>query len=127
MLPYIFTVPTIYFVNIYLKLEIPIDVQHYFDSSNVRGEGNSVVCINREIFLGPEDARICFTLLTTTRDCSDIQRRVLLITIFFEILFFILILLKIKSTMCGIGALNTKKCPSLWFVFNPISFTFLSL
>jgi len=63
MLPYIFTVPTIYFVNIYLKLEIPINVQHYFDLSNVRGEGNSVVCINREIFLGPEDARICFTLL----------------------------------------------------------------
>jgi len=30
-------------------------------SSKVRVEGNSVIFTNREIFLGPEDARICFT------------------------------------------------------------------
>ena len=52
------TLPTLYFV---LKLEQHINVRRYFDSSKVRGEGNSVIFINREILPGPEDARICFT------------------------------------------------------------------
>jgi len=52
----------IYFVNIYLKLELPIHLRRYFDSSKVRGEGNSVVFITREILPGPEDARICLTM-----------------------------------------------------------------
>jgi len=34
----------------------------FFYSSMVRGEGNSVIFIKREILLCPEDARICFIL-----------------------------------------------------------------
>jgi len=49
-----------FLVNIDLQLELPINVRRYFDSSKVRGEGNSVIFINREILPGPEDARICF-------------------------------------------------------------------
>ena len=65
----------LYFVNIVLKLEWPKNVWCYFDSSKVRGEGNSVIqCIkifiNQEIIPGPKDAHICFTFLTTTRDFS---------------------------------------------------------
>ena len=37
-------------------------VRRYFDSSEVRGEGNSVLFINRKIFPGPEDTHICFTI-----------------------------------------------------------------
>jgi len=56
------------------------NVRRYFDSSKVRGEGNSVLIINREILPGQVDAPICFTFLTTTRDFSEIQRSVLLQT-----------------------------------------------
>ena len=35
-------------------------------SCKVRGEGNSVIFINREILPGPENARICFHILLTT-------------------------------------------------------------
>jgi len=35
-------------------------VRHYFDSSKVRGEGNSVIFINQEILPGPQDVHICF-------------------------------------------------------------------
>jgi len=45
---------TLYLVNIDLKLEWPINVRRYFDSSKVRGEENSVIFINLEIFPGPE-------------------------------------------------------------------------
>jgi len=52
---------TLYFVNIVLKLEWHINVRRYFGSCKVRGEGNSVIFINRKILSGPEDARSCFT------------------------------------------------------------------
>jgi len=58
---------------------------------------------------GPEDARICFTFLRTTREFSEIQRSALLIMIICEILLFILICFtfwELKSTMGGIGALS---------------------
>ena len=42
-------------------------MQHHVDSSKVRGKGNSVILVNREILSGREDARICFTFLSTTR------------------------------------------------------------
>ena len=60
-------------------------VRRYFDSSKVRGKGN--------IYKpgSPEDAGICITILTTTRDFCEIQRSNLLITIICEILLFILI------------------------------------
>jgi len=81
----------VYFVNIALKLELPINVRRYFDSSKARDEGNFVIFLNREILLVPEDARICFTVLTTTRDFSEIQSCILLIMIIYVILVFILI------------------------------------
>jgi len=84
----------IYFVNIALKLELPINVRCYFDSSKARGEGNFVIFIYRKILLVPEDARICFTVslfLTTTKDFSEIQSSILLIMIIYVILVFILI------------------------------------
>jgi len=66
-------------------------MRRYLDSRKVRGEGNSVVIINREILLGPEDARICFPFIATTRDFSAIQRSILLMMSICEILLFILI------------------------------------
>jgi len=54
-------------------------VRRIFDSSKVRGEVNSLILINQEILPGPEEARICFTFLTTTRDFSELQRSFLLI------------------------------------------------
>ena len=51
----------LYFVDIVLKLEWPINVRRYYGSSKVRGEGNSVIFINREILPRPQDASICFT------------------------------------------------------------------
>jgi len=74
----------LYLVNIDLNLEWPIHVRHYFDSSRVRGDGNSVIFINWEILTGPGD-------VSTTRDFSEILRSILLIMIFYEILLFILI------------------------------------
>jgi len=70
----ILTVSTLYFVNIVLKLECPNIVRFHFDSSKVRGEGNSVIFINQEILPGPEDAPICLTFLTTTMDFSEIKK-----------------------------------------------------
>jgi len=63
----------------------------HFDATKVRGEGNFVihVFINCEIFPGQEDARICFTFLTTTRDFSEIQGSIILFIC--EILLFIFI------------------------------------
>ena len=60
-----FTIPTIYFVIIDLKLKLPINVRRYFKSSKVRGEGNSVIFINWEILPGAEDANgfISFILM----------------------------------------------------------------
>jgi len=82
----------IYFVNINLKLKLPITVRSYFDSSKVRRERNSIILIYIVpcILLGPEDARIGFTFFTTTRDFSEIQRSILLVMINCEILLFIL-------------------------------------
>ena len=42
-MPYIFNVPTIYFVNTDLQLELHINVRRYNYSSKVHGEGNSVI------------------------------------------------------------------------------------
>ena len=61
---------TLYFVNIVLKLEWPINVRRYFGSCKVCGKGNSVIFINREILPGPEDARICFTFFKRHRGIS---------------------------------------------------------
>jgi len=85
----------------------------------LRGEGNSVTFINREILPGPEDARICLTLFfkTTTREFSEIQRNILLIMNICEILLFCVILFvcfclyflwvgELKSTIGEIGALK---------------------
>jgi len=78
-LPKIVTVPTLYCVNIDLKLELPINALRYLDPSKVRGEGISVIFLNRKILPGPEDARICFLFLTTA--ILGIQRSILLIMI----------------------------------------------
>ena len=56
-------------------------VRRHFDSSKVRTEENSIIFINREILPGPEDARVCFTFLTTTRHFNEIQRSILLFII----------------------------------------------
>jgi len=69
-----FTVPTIYFVNIDIKLKLPINVRRNFDSNKVRGEANSAIFIGRETLARLKDALICFTFLTTTRDFSEFQR-----------------------------------------------------
>jgi len=45
-----FTVPTITCVNTDLKLELHINAMRYFDSSKVRGEGNSVIFVNRKSY-----------------------------------------------------------------------------
>jgi len=60
-----FTIPTIYFVIIDLKLKLPINVRRYFDSSKVRGEGNSYIFLNREILPGADEANsfISFILM----------------------------------------------------------------
>jgi len=79
----------LYFVNIFLKLRI--NVRRLFHFSTMRGEGNSVIFINREILPGPEDARISFTFLTPTKDFSEIQEIFLLIILICEILLFILL------------------------------------
>jgi len=81
-----------------------------FDSSNVHGEGNSVLFINRKILPFPVDARTCFTFLTTTRDFSEIQRTILLIMIICEILLCFISRNK-KFTMDGIGALAAVAVP----------------
>jgi len=77
------------FVNIGLKLKLPINVRSYFNSSKVRGEGNS--------------------LYFSTGNPSR-TRLILLIIIVCEILLFIFIFYfwKLKSNMCAIGALNNK-------------------
>jgi len=48
----------LYFVNFDLKLESHINERHYFDPCKLRGEGDSVILINREILSGPVDARV---------------------------------------------------------------------
>jgi len=47
-----------------------INVHGYFGSCKMRGEMNSVIFINRETLSGPNDARICFTLLKRQRRIS---------------------------------------------------------
>jgi len=75
----------LYFVDIVLKLEWPINVRRYYGSSKVRGEGNSVIFINREILPRPQDASICVTFF------NEIQKSILMIMIICEILLLILI------------------------------------
>jgi len=48
------------YVNKHVKAPIP-HMHHYFDSSKVRVEGNSVMFLNREILPGPDNTLICFT------------------------------------------------------------------
>jgi len=57
----------------------------------VRGEGNSVIFINREILPGPENARGFVSFLTTTKDFTEIQRSIQLIIIICEILLILLL------------------------------------
>ena len=67
-------------------------MRRYFGSCKVRGEGNSVIVINREILPGPEDARICFTFSNKkTRNFNENEISILLIMIICKILLFILI------------------------------------
>jgi len=52
-----FTVPTIYFINIDLKIELPINVRSYIYSCKVRGEGTLVIFINGEIIPGSDNSK----------------------------------------------------------------------
>jgi len=82
-----FTVPTIYFVNIDLKLEFPINVRNYFDSSKVRNERIFVTFINREILRDQRTRVFVSQFLTTTRDFSLIQIIILLYCCLFLFIF----------------------------------------
>ena len=44
-------------------------MRRYFGSSKVRGEGKSVLFINRKILLGPEDARIVSQFSNDNEEC----------------------------------------------------------
>jgi len=74
----------------------------------MRGEGNSVIFINRKILPGPEDARICFTFSNDNEEFKwnwkkySIDNDYLWITaIYFDWFKFG----EYKSTKTGIGAL----------------------
>ena len=84
-------------------------MRRYFDSSNVRGEGNSVIFISREILPGPEDAPIYFTIVNDNEGfywnskTYSIDNEYLLNTDVFCDLFYFG---ELTSTMGGIGALR---------------------
>ena len=66
---------------------------------------------------GRKDAHICFTFLTTTMDFSS--KKYLLIMIICEVLLFVCVYFcKLKSIMCGIGALKEDVKRSLKISFR---------
>jgi len=88
-----FTLPTLYLVNIELKSELHINVRRHFDLSKVRGKGKIVMFYKPGY---PSRTRrganlfFVFFVLTPTRDFSEFQISILLRMIICEILLFVL-------------------------------------